>query len=264
MRTQDIEIVLAIRDQGSFSKAADTLELSQPAVSLAVKRVEEELDIRIFDRSGPSVALTIDGHRVIRGFDRMMGILREIKGRRAETQTLRLGLSPLLSGRDVARLLGTAIRNRSIGFVIEFLDSNDIAARSDFDVKVMTPSVRRRSNFTIELETCWIGADNGVFIRSKQESPLWDRAMHSLIDHGIAVDKIVEVNDCGYAYHMASSGAGFTPCALTTGSPFRDKRLPKMPELQPVRLDVFADQDILDLLKEALIECETSPRAGHA
>ena len=256
MRTQDIEVVLAIRQHSSFSRAADSLDLSQPAVSLAVKRVEEELDIRIFDRSGPSVTLTSDGERVVRGFERVMEILRGIKGRHAEGENMRIGLSPLLSGRDVARMLGQYFQSRAVGFAVEFLDSEEIATRSDFDVKVMIPGLRRRSSVQVEFQTRWIGVDNGVFIRSRQEAAVWDRAMHALLDSRIHVSKVIEVNDCGYAYHMASSGAGFTPCVMSHENGFQAYVLNHLPALSPIRLDIFAEPEVAELLRVSLRRCE--------
>ncbi|HUG62688.1 MAG TPA: LysR family transcriptional regulator [Methylomirabilota bacterium] len=252
MRTQDIEVILAIRQNCSFSRAADQLSLSQPAVSLAVKRVEEELGVRIFDRSGPSVSLTREGHQVARGFDRIIEIMKSVKDRCADGDTMRIGLSPLLSGRDVAAMLGTYFETNAVGFAVEFMDSDVIASRSDFDVKVLLPALRRRSDMRVELETKWIGSDNGVFIRSLQEHTVWDRAMHALVDHNVAVTRVIEVNDCGYAYHMASSGAGFTPCVMSGGNGFRDYVLEHLPPLAPVSLDIFAEPEVAELLKYSL------------
>lgn len=262
MRTQDIEIILAIREHGSFSRAADSLSLSQPAVSLAVKRVEEELSLRIFDRSGPAVSLTHDGEQVVRGFDRILEILSGIKGRTTETEVLRIGLSPLLSGRDVAKMLAGYGRSRTVSFAVEFLDSEEVAGRSDFDVKVMLPALRRRSSVNFEAPVAWIGTDNGVFIRSRQEAAVWDRAMHTLIDHKVPVSKVIEVNDCGYAYHMASSGAGFTPCVMTRENGFQHCRLDHLPSMAPIRLDIFADTSVAEVLRAALAPEEPKSAAG--
>lgn len=252
MRTQDIEIILAIKEMGSFSRAADSLSLSQPAVSLAVKRVEEELDTRIFDRSGPSVSTTLDGNRVIRGFERIMEILEEIKGRRADSKVVRIGISPLLSGRDVAKLITAAFRERNTGVAIEFLDSADIVARSDFDARIVVPGLKRRSTYHVDFATIWIGADNGTFIRSRQEAEVWDRAQHVLIDHGVRVLNVIDVNDCGYAYHLASSGAGFTPCVMTRDNSFGAYEIPHFPKLPAMRLDIFADPLVANTFKSSL------------
>ncbi len=61
---------------GSITQAAESLGLSQPAVSLHVRELENELDAVLFDRGGPGVALTSAGKRLcelaeplVRGMD---------------------------------------------------------------------------------------------------------------------------------------------------------------------------------------------------
>ena len=45
----------------SISKAAERLFLSQPSVSLQVRALEREMDITLFERKGPRIALTPEG-----------------------------------------------------------------------------------------------------------------------------------------------------------------------------------------------------------
>ena len=46
---------------GSISKAADKLFLSQPSVSLQIQALERELEVMLFERSGPNIGLTPEG-----------------------------------------------------------------------------------------------------------------------------------------------------------------------------------------------------------
>ncbi|WP_181703648.1 LysR family transcriptional regulator [Chthonobacter albigriseus] len=252
MRTQDIEIILGICERGSFSKVAESIGISQPAVSLAVKRMEEEFGFRFFDRAGPQVSVSQDGKRVLPTLQRVMDLLADIKSHRARSATFKLGLSPILSGRDVAQMFDQVDRDSFHAYSVEFLDSVNVVARTDFDVRVVVPTLRRRSSFYVDLQTIWIGANNGVFIQSTQESDLWQRARHVLLDHGIEVKKTLEVNDCGYAYHLASSGAGFSPCVLTHHNAFKDFELSKLPPLPPTRLDIFAPPELAIVLRNSL------------
>lgn len=50
-----------VADQGSFSKAADTLRISQPAISKTVKLLEEQLNVLLLNRSREGVTLTLHG-----------------------------------------------------------------------------------------------------------------------------------------------------------------------------------------------------------
>lgn len=49
----------------SISKAAARMGLSQPSVSLQIKALEEELGTQLFERRGPRIELTHDGHRLL-------------------------------------------------------------------------------------------------------------------------------------------------------------------------------------------------------
>ncbi len=58
---QQLRYIIAISEAGSFNKAADQLYLSQPSLTNAVKELEKEIGITIFNRSGRGVTLTAEG-----------------------------------------------------------------------------------------------------------------------------------------------------------------------------------------------------------
>lgn len=256
MRVKDLRIVAAICRTGSFSKAAESLGITQPAVSQAVKRVEQELELRIFERASSPITLSPEGASAVKAFDKMLEMLDGLRANGQEGARLRIGVTPLLSGRDVARMLNRSFRDHTRSFDVEFLDSAKLSARTDFDAKIVMPSLRRRSACFIDLMTVWIGVPNGIFIYSRQEADVWDQARFVLQSSSVPVERVIEVNDCGYAYHMASSGAGFTPCVLTSENAFRNSQIPDMPRLPNVRLDIFAAQDFARDLRRNLVEAE--------
>jgi len=56
-----LQAFASVAEHGSFSLAAETLHLTQPAVSKRIVALEEELDARLFDRGGREVRLTEAG-----------------------------------------------------------------------------------------------------------------------------------------------------------------------------------------------------------
>ncbi len=58
--------VLTILKEGSFSKAAEALYVSQPSLSATIKRIEEKISAPIFDRSTSPVSLTQIGAEYVR------------------------------------------------------------------------------------------------------------------------------------------------------------------------------------------------------
>ncbi len=61
MTLQQLTYVVRIAEEGSFSKAAETLFASQPSLTNAVKELEREIGVTIFNRTGRGVTLTADG-----------------------------------------------------------------------------------------------------------------------------------------------------------------------------------------------------------
>ncbi len=66
MTVQQCKYVLEIAKTGSFSEAAKQLFVAQSSLSISVKQLESELDIKIFERSSNGVYLTEDGSEFVR------------------------------------------------------------------------------------------------------------------------------------------------------------------------------------------------------
>lgn len=76
---KDIEYIYAVYKERSFSKAARRLFISQPSLSAAVKRAEQELGVALFNRSTNPVSLTEAGEYYIKSAEKMMEIEREMR-----------------------------------------------------------------------------------------------------------------------------------------------------------------------------------------
>lgn len=61
MTLQQLRYIITISETGSMNKAAEQLYLAQPSLTSAVKELEKETGITIFNRSGRGVTLTADG-----------------------------------------------------------------------------------------------------------------------------------------------------------------------------------------------------------
>lgn len=60
------DYILTIYKEGSFSKAAKQLYISQPSLSASVKRIEEKISVPLFDRSTNPISLTEAGQEYIK------------------------------------------------------------------------------------------------------------------------------------------------------------------------------------------------------
>ena len=59
-----VSVLAAVVEAGSFVRAAETLGITQPAVSRAIARLEARIGVRLLDRTTRSVTLTEDGRRL--------------------------------------------------------------------------------------------------------------------------------------------------------------------------------------------------------
>ncbi len=59
------DYIIAIAEEGSFSKAAERLYVSQPSLSATVRRIENKISVPLFDRSTNPVSLTEAGEKYI-------------------------------------------------------------------------------------------------------------------------------------------------------------------------------------------------------
>lgn len=62
---RDLQHFIAVAEMASFTQAAESRALSQPALSRAIRNLEDRLDTRLFDREGREVALTPVGARLL-------------------------------------------------------------------------------------------------------------------------------------------------------------------------------------------------------
>ena len=65
MDLRKLEIFVAVARLGSFSRAAESLHMAQPAVSIAVRKLEDSLGLALFDRSARRATLTAEGQRLL-------------------------------------------------------------------------------------------------------------------------------------------------------------------------------------------------------
>src|ERR1700686_3562823 len=84
MELHSLQVFLTVATEKSFSRAAEKLLRTQPAVSLALQRLEQELGEKLIDRSGKDLILTDAGRTVIDYARRFQSLQQELDNSIAE------------------------------------------------------------------------------------------------------------------------------------------------------------------------------------
>ena len=192
MTLQQLRYIVAIDDHRHFGKAAEACGLTQSTLSLMVKKMEEELDVRIFDRDLHPVAPTAIGRKLI---DRAKVILFNVdqltEMTRSEKETLsgplKIAListiSPVLTP-GLFKYIGQ--RYPSIALQTEEMLSGTILDRlrkAEVDMGILAGPVREPGLLEIPLYherfLAYVSPDNPAYAQesiraaSLFEQPLW-------------------------------------------------------------------------------------------
>jgi DNA-binding transcriptional LysR family regulator len=101
MDLSELEVLISLAQEGSFSRAAESLHRSQPAVSQAIRRLEDEVQAQLMDRTSRKVVLTAAG-TILLGYARRMVQMREDARRSLdELRTCKRGVLRLAANESV-------------------------------------------------------------------------------------------------------------------------------------------------------------------
>jgi DNA-binding transcriptional LysR family regulator len=102
MDVRRLEQVLAIHRHGSFVTAAESLGVSQPTLSVSIARLEDQLRMKLFERTPQGAELTAAGEFVVERAERVVGAVRAFRRDAA-----------LIAGGDVGQIrIGTVAAQR--------------------------------------------------------------------------------------------------------------------------------------------------------
>lgn len=111
MADRRLQVFHAVARQLSFTKAAEVLFMTQPAVTFQIKQLEEHFNTRLFDRGHGRISLTPAGELVLQYAERILGLSGEMDVRLAEMTgevggSLLVGASTTIAEFLLPRILG--------------------------------------------------------------------------------------------------------------------------------------------------------------
>lgn len=117
MNIQQLEYIIAVDNNRHFSKAAEASFVTQPTLSMMIQKLEEELGVKIFDRSQLPVQPTEIGKRIIEQARVAVAQVNQIKEIIQEERGIvkgvfRLGIIPTISPYLLPRLMQVHSENK--------------------------------------------------------------------------------------------------------------------------------------------------------
>ena len=111
MADRRLQVFHAVAKQLSFTKAAEVLFMTQPAVTFQIKQLEEHFNTRLFDRGHGRISLTPAGELVLDYAEKILGLSSEMDVRLAEMTgevggSLLVGASTTIAEFLLPRIMG--------------------------------------------------------------------------------------------------------------------------------------------------------------
>ncbi len=135
MTITQLQYVLAVAEHKNFTLAAEKCFVTQPTLSMQIQKIEDELNILIFDRSKKPIQLTDIGQKIVNQAknivneaDRIKDIVEQQKG--FIGGEFRLGIIPTIMPTLLPMFLGNFIKKYpKVKLIIEELNTDEIIQR---------------------------------------------------------------------------------------------------------------------------------------
>ena len=148
MEIRQLEYFRKIAETGSINAAAKLLNMSQPPLSYQLKLLEEELDVRLFDRSRQGVSLTEAGKLLYQRSGELLQFADSAKFEVTQTgrrQVLRLGMTSTTVGPILPKIAAFTKAHPDVSFEVHdgsTFSMMDLLLRGILDVSVVRTPVQ--------------------------------------------------------------------------------------------------------------------------
>jgi DNA-binding transcriptional LysR family regulator len=286
MNLKQFRYVLTLADEGSFSRAAEALNIRQPSLSQYIKKVEREVGMELFDRSGGDVRLTDAGRAYIDIGRKMLDLEHQLEGRFSDLSsfksgTISIGIS---AHRSVALMppIVAAFKSLYPGITLRIVeryraDLMDAAEHGEFDLVITTLPVNTDlfTTETVFVEENVVATRNelkGEIIKTRRypvvsassldnlpfamlnEDHLMQRELNDLVHtHNLYLKKEVECTSLEALVEMVKAGIGaaFIPACLAKDQTLHyysiRETIPKREIVLVYRKEQYLSKAVVDL-----------------
>ena len=273
----DIELLrtfVAIAESGSFTRAAEEVHKTQSAVSMQMKKLEEQLGRPLFERAGRSVRLSRDGLRLLDYAQRLVRLNREAMAAFTDKQlagNVTLGLPDDYDKLLPPVLSAFARTHPQVELCVECEESLSLKGRIDrgeIDIAIVTNCAAMGAGEVVRQEKLnWvIGQSHGTYLASPlpiavgPRSCVWRQSATDALDHAGIPYRIGYSSGSANALSSAVT-AGLAVAVLPDSAVRADMRIlderDGFPPLPPCEIAILrakhADSTIHDALTDHII-----------
>ena len=244
MNTKQLEYVLVLSREGTFSKAADALNITQPSLSQYIKKIEKEIGLPLFDRTSGEVRLTDAGRVYLESGKQILDLEQQMIAKfqdiaEHKAGTLRIGTSPFRSASmmpTIAKHFQTVYPGMHL--VINEMETHELVdgcEHGDFDLcltmlpvdeKVFTYELITEEELVLAVPASAVSLStiivpdrkypavdaeqmNGLSFIMITESQVMQKALNSLCqDHGLFIHTAAVVKSLEAQIAMVREGVG--------------------------------------------------------
>ena len=226
MNLQQFEYIVALDAHKSFSKAAESCFITQATLSTMVKKLEQELNLVIFDRKTTPIITTDSGQKIVDEAKRILLHTQQLKTIASEVKgtiegELKIGIIPTVASSLLHRILPTLIyKYPTLKLNIQEITTNNILKQlktGELDVGILATPVKGNDFEKIELyyEKLMVYG-NSVSNQTKYQHPKdLERDKIWLLEEGNCLADQV-MNLCALNKKVMSSNLSFKPNSLET------------------------------------------------
>jgi LysR family hydrogen peroxide-inducible transcriptional activator len=210
MTLTELRYIVAVARERHFGRAAEACFVSQPTLSVAIKKLEEELDVKLFERGASEVSVTALGEQIVRQAQQVIEQAAAIKdiakrGKDPVTGPLRLG---------IIYTIGPYLLPELVRHSIELTPQMPLMLQENFTVKLLDMLRTGELDCAIMAEPF---PDTGLAL-----APLYDEPFQAAVPHNHPLAAQATVS--------AEALKQETMLLLGTGHCFRDHVLEVCPE----------------------------------
>ncbi|MFN7012384.1 LysR family transcriptional regulator [Rhizobium arsenicireducens] len=146
---RQLQYFIAVAEQGSVTRAAQNLSISQSSVTEAIKELEGDLGVELFERHPRGLSITHNGHQFLRHATKILSSVSDARNAFSDTQentggTLNIGVTSLVAGYVLSDLLAR-YRRACPGVEVSAIEDNGsylehLLIGGELDVAVMVIS----------------------------------------------------------------------------------------------------------------------------